>query len=190
MIPFSTIDDPDHVARLIAAFQNHHRHPNPPSQPLGSTPTSRAYIMDGKVYVVTDGASISVYDFHDFRQAVRAGELPGYRPYCSMPVHEARLVFTQDEIDRNGAGCREKDEFVSNYVGSADLVVVTRDGKITNRWSDGTVGVPDDVRDLVEMEEEYYRPDTDESADTWRDCIVYDDGTVARFKESQNGNSQ
>jgi hypothetical protein len=55
-------------------------------------------------------------------------------------------------------------------------VIVYRNGEVSNRWDDGTAGVPADVAELADAEETLYHPDLDEYADVWADVFVDRDG--------------
>jgi hypothetical protein len=180
LTPLRTIGDPDHVDRFVSAFQNQQRHPHPRSRRLGSNMFSVYHLQDGRVYGVTLGKIIHVYEYNEFMQGVRDGDAPGYVSYETMSFTTDRWVFTQDELDRKGAGCRADDEFVATIVGD-DSVLVTRSGAPTNSYADGTTGVSTYVRELVEAEEEYTEPDTTEIADTWKDVEVYQDGSLKQI---------
>lgn len=60
-------------------------------------------------------------------------------------------------------------------------VIVYRNGEVSNRWSDGTAGLPAEVVEMAAEEETLYHPDTDEYTDVWRDVEVDDDGNLLRL---------
>jgi len=69
-------------------------------------------------------------------------------------------------------------------------VIVLRNGEVTDRFTDGTVGVPDQVKRLAAGEETLFRlwqPDKaepgydDEVAERWRYVLVDDNGGFMRF---------
>lgn len=91
-----------------------------------------------------------------------------------------RWIFCESEL-ANPAACTGYDEFVTtvsdpdNGLETLELgVIVYRNGTISSRWEDGTVGLPPEVVELAEAEEEYYSPDLDEPADVWADVLVGD----------------
>jgi hypothetical protein len=178
--PLEVIADLDRIKRFTDAFQNHQRHPNPHSARIGMWDTRLEsgpevfHVQDGKVYRVGD--HIIVYDSAEFHGAVRNGDFPGYVPYKTMPFTTKRLVFSQDEIARNGAGCHEDDEFV--ILGK--LIVVTRRGHVLDLNVYGSAILADE-REWAESVEEYYNHDIGEVVDQWRDTEVFEDGTVKRI---------
>src|SRR5271157_492889 len=93
-----------------------------------------------------------------------------------------RWIFCESEL-ANPAACKAYDELLTtvsdpdNGEETLELpVVVYRNGEISNRWADGTVGIPAAVVELAEGEEEYYHPDLDEPADVWADVLTDDAG--------------
>jgi hypothetical protein len=99
----------------------------------------------------------------------------------SLPSPEAaeRWCFTEYELEHPHA-CRGDDEFCAD-VGEALLVIVLRNGQVTDRWEDGTVGVSPHLQDLADFQEVLYKRDrrfpgdpsgTNIVGDTWRKVIV------------------
>jgi hypothetical protein len=60
-----------------------------------------------------------------------------------------RWAFTPSER-KNPAGCRREDEFVASWANVDQGVIVLRDGTVTNRWDDGTAGVPREIQGFAE----------------------------------------
>ena len=59
------------------------------------------------------------------------------------------------------ADCEEFDHFPDYVIGSAPAgglmnhdVIQNPEGESTNQWADGTVGVPEEIRDICEADEE------------------------------------
>lgn len=84
-----------------------------------------------------------------------------------------RWVFTDRElldIEENGFMPCDDDEFIvyaNTLLPGMELgVIVQRNGVVTNRWSDGTVGVPDEVKEIVEGVEDRFTMDGDSTI--WR----------------------
>lgn len=78
----NTITDPAHVSRLLSMFHVHqYNKKNNLSASIGTDPTARYYVMDGKVYAHNILAhTIEVYDSHEFHNAIRRNLLPGFVP--------------------------------------------------------------------------------------------------------------
>jgi hypothetical protein len=94
-------------------------------------------------------------------------------------VRKERWAFTQAELAAP-AECNGYDEFNAS-VPNEDPVIVYRDGTVSNRWYDGTAGVPTETAALAGEDESPYNPDTGELADTWRDVEVDDAGNFLAF---------
>ena len=86
-----------------------------------------------------------------------------------------RWAFTEKElieIRENGFMPNDDDEFIV-YVNGALGVIVQRNGVVTNRWSDGTIGVSDEVREVVAGEEDLYTTDSEHVEHVvWRDVML------------------
>lgn len=92
-----------------------------------------------------------------------------------------RWAFLPSELD-NLQACRAEDEFVAYppLEGTELGVIVARNGEVSNRWEDGTAGVPDEVRQFADFEDTLYTPDGEEIIG-WRDVEVSDDGQPLRI---------
>jgi hypothetical protein len=101
-----------------------------------------------------------------------------------------RWVFTEWEL-HHPLLCNASDEFWAPVMDAEDWAVVYRNGEMTNRWSDGTVGVP---TDLIIDDEGYYKPKHrrsvstemrqdgyDIEADQWYDVYVGDQSEFVAF---------
>ncbi len=89
-----------------------------------------------------------------------------------------RWAFMPDELD-NLETCRADDEFTA-YPPAEELgVIVYRNGDVSNRWADGTAGIPDDVREIADDEDTLYRDA--EEIEGWRNVEVDDNGRPVRI---------
>jgi hypothetical protein len=103
-----------------------------------------------------------------------------------------RWCFTDYELANPEVlqACRGEDEFIAGVSdpetgGSGELgVIVQRNGTVSNRWEDGTAGVPDDTQEEARNEEVLVKPLSsrapdrrDSFADNWRDVDVAEDGS-------------
>ena len=98
-----------------------------------------------------------------------------------------RWAFTQSELE-HPCELTSLDELVASVKfhceetgNTLDAVIVYRNGTVSNRWADGTAGIPELIAELAGEDESPYNPDTDEPADTWRDVEVDDEGRFVRF---------
>lgn len=97
-----------------------------------------------------------------------------------------RWAFSESEL-ANPAGCKGYDELVA-YVHLDDNwggveghgVVVYRNGEISNRFDDGTAGIPDGLAELANDVESLLHPDGEDTAE-WRDVEVEGEGDFVRF---------
>lgn len=105
--------------------------------------------------------------------AVQESEDLTWKDVVDPPAVE-RWVFTKDELAQPET-CTSNDEFLALF---SDIppVVVYRDGRVTNRWEDGTAGVPNDAYDKAANSETLYRYSDNEIADTWKDVLVDPEG--------------
>jgi hypothetical protein len=87
-----------------------------------------------------------------------------------------RWVFTQSEIDKADFKPKSDDEFIATVPGQELDVIVYRNGTVSNRWADGTIGVPAQIVELADAEETLHSLDLAEFADVWRDVVVDDEG--------------
>ena len=100
--------------------------------------------------------------------------------------HEERWCFTAYELSGHERTCHNYDEFVADLGEdqqgpiSEVGVIVYRNGDVSNRWGDGTRGVPDEYRQLADEVEALTKPygegEADVYADEWRDVIADKDG--------------
>lgn len=94
-----------------------------------------------------------------------------------------RWIFTEAEIVQVASGKlipNALDEFIVGVPsgineGESLSLIAYRNGDISNRWSDGTVGVPWELKELAGDEEEYVTLNG-EVADQWRDVETDEDG--------------
>jgi hypothetical protein len=112
-------------------------------------------------------------------------------------VTAARWVFTDDEVKRLKAKDPEfkpvaYDEFIvilpqpiADLLGVEMGIRVQRDGTITNRWWDGTVGVPAAVREEADAVEGYYTDDDDpQFVDRWLDIECDQEGNFLKLAKT------
>lgn len=91
-----------------------------------------------------------------------------------------RWAFLPNELADLQA-CRADDEFVA-YPPDVPLgVIVYRDGTVSNRWGDGTAGIPPHVEAAAGSEDTLYRDTTE--IDGWRNVEVDDSGRPVRLCE-------
>lgn len=101
------------------------------------------------------------------------------------PVYE-RWAFSESELAAP-AECKGHDELVA-YVDLDDDwegvegqgVVVYRNGEVSNRFDDGTAGVPKELAELANEVESLVHPDGEETA-AWRDVETDKDGNFVQF---------
>jgi hypothetical protein len=89
-----------------------------------------------------------------------------------------RWAFCESEL-ANPAKCKSHDELLASVTtgpDSSEGIIVYRNGKASNRFADGTAGVPADLADEAEADEELYHPDLDETTNVWADVFVDHDG--------------
>ena len=82
------------------------------------------------------------------------------------------LTATFQDTDDDGA-----------FVGDIHRVVVLRNGTVTNRNWDGTVGIADDVRAMIGSEDTLYHEDEEGgvlTTEAWLDVVVSPDGSYVR----------
>jgi hypothetical protein len=93
-----------------------------------------------------------------------------------------RWAFTARELS-NPAACCGFDELVADVPHEDMGVLIQRNGNVTNRWEDGTAGIPADIAELAGECESPYNPQTNELAEEWRDVVTNPAGEFLRFKE-------
>lgn len=92
--------------------------------------------------------------------------------------------FTHRELERPEQ-CRGDDEFMALLAEefSELAVLVYRNGECSDRYAGGSVGVPEEVRELAEAEETLYTLDGEDYANVWPAVHVNNDGSFAGFVE-------
>ena len=98
-----------------------------------------------------------------------------------------RWAFTQSELE-HPCELTSLDELVASVKfhceetgNTLDAVIVYRNGTVSNRWADGTAGIPELIAELAGEDESPYNPETHEAADTWRDVRVDTEGGFVAF---------
>jgi len=94
----------------------------------------------------------------------------------AMSEEESALPFALNSYDELIADARDPENGELLEQG----IIVSRNGEVSNRWDDGTVGVPADVAELADAEDTLYHPNGEET-DVWRDVEVDDDGSLLRL---------
>lgn len=105
-----------------------------------------------------------------------------------MAKSKERWAFSRSEL-ANPAACKNDDELLA-FVDYDDgygrtegqTIIVYRNGKVSNRYGDGTAGVIPELAELADCVEELLHDDG-ETTDVWRDCEVDDHGNFIRFLE-------
>lgn len=101
-----------------------------------------------------------------------------------------RWAVTAEEADRieTLSGSDELMCTVESESGVAYQVVVQRNGTVTNRNWDGTIGVPEDVRDLANSEDVLYHAVDDgfEETQKWVNVIVGPEGEFLSFADQDS----
>jgi hypothetical protein len=101
-------------------------------------------------------------------------------------MKEERWAFSESELANPGE-CKSDDELVA-YIDLDDDwegveghgVVVYRNGKVSNRFADGTAGLPEGLAELANNIESLLHPDGEDTA-AWKNVEVGDQGNFARF---------
>lgn len=116
-----------------------------------------------------------------------------------MKTHTERWIFTQSELS-NPKECHAKDEFVATvsstfgrwyrnappnqtqYFNNFDIIV-HRNGQVTNKFGDGSKGVPKELQKLANDCEFLTKNKRcqDYVAEHWQDVIVDENGNFIRF---------
>lgn len=104
-----------------------------------------------------------------------------------------RWCFTNSELlDNKMDGLNSSDEFIAiaHFPEREQLdpsrIIVLRNGLITNRYEDGTVGVSDYEIESAEDEEIYYSIKSTEETSCWLNVEVNEDGRFVRFLEAES----
>lgn len=93
-----------------------------------------------------------------------------------------RWAFLASELD-NLQACRADDEFIARPTEETELgVIVYRNGQVSNRWEDGTVGISPEVRELADDTESLHSLNGEEIIG-WRDVEVSEDGRPVEVME-------
>lgn len=94
-----------------------------------------------------------------------------------------RWAFLASELD-NLQACKAEDEFVAYpALEQTELgVIVGRNGQVSNRWEDGTVGIPPEVREVADETDSLHSLSGEEIIG-WRDVEVSEDGQPLRLCE-------
>jgi hypothetical protein len=100
-----------------------------------------------------------------------------------MSTKIERWAFLPCELD-NLQACRAEDEFIAVLpLEEVELgVIVYRNGEVSLRWQDGTVGIPPEIRELADDEETVLSL-KGEVIIGWRDVEVSEDGQPLRLHE-------
>lgn len=85
-----------------------------------------------------------------------------------------RWAFAESEL-ANPAACKAHDELIGAVPYECGIIVY-RNGEVSNRWEDGTVGVPAETRELADECECLFNPQRNETTDVWADVFVDYDG--------------
>lgn len=93
-----------------------------------------------------------------------------------------RWAFTDRELI-DPTTCCVFDELVADVPCEDMGILVQRNGCVTNRWEDGTAGIPADIAELAGECESLYNPQTNELAEVWRNVVTNQDGKFLRFAE-------
>lgn len=93
----------------------------------------------------------------------------------------SRWIFTEQEL-LNPKQCRQSDLFLVTDSNLPEVgVFVFRDGKVTNKYGDGTRGVTKDHADIADSQETYHTIDRKDIADNWRDVRTTANGRFLKF---------
>jgi hypothetical protein len=95
-----------------------------------------------------------------------------------------RWAFLPSELD-NLQACRAEDEFVASLpLEEMELgVIVYRNGEVSLRWEDGTVGIPPEIRELADEQDTLHSLKGEEICG-WYDVEVSEDGRPLRLCEA------
>lgn len=101
--------------------------------------------------------------------------------------YKERWAFSRGEL-ADPAACTAYDDLIAlvdvyddyDCIIDTHEIIVSRNGEVSNRWGDGTVGVPPEIAELAAEVETLLHPDGD-VADVWRDCEADADGKFIRF---------
>lgn len=111
----------------------------------------------------------------------------------SVDEFEERWAVSRSELDRLEE-LNSKDELIGAWravdgegrpAGDLHAVVVLRNGTVTDRNADGSVGVAKDVAELIADQDELRHPATDEDTEQWIDVVTGPDGRFVRFLDER-----
>jgi hypothetical protein len=101
-------------------------------------------------------------------------------------MRNERWAFSESEL-ADPYACNSYDELLVSVPDPSDPkksleqgIIIYRNGTVSNRWEDGTAGVPAEVVELANEEETLYHPD-DDLTEEWRDVCVDDNGNFAAW---------
>lgn len=92
-------------------------------------------------------------------------------------IQQERWCFTDTELTERTL-CRREDEFLAAGAGDS-LVIIYRNGRASNRYFDGTIGVTAVDVAAAESDESPYHISTQEIADNWCEVNTLDGNFVS-----------
>lgn len=107
---------------------------------------------------------------------------------AKFAMSKERWAFSKSEL-ADPAACNGYDDLIALVTiyddegGEAiaeEKVIVYRNGEVSNRFADGTIGIPPELAELTDEEETLLHPDGDET-EVWRDVDADADGNFLRF---------
>lgn len=103
-------------------------------------------------------------------------------------LRKERWAFSRSEL-ADPAACTAYDDLIAlvtlyddeggNLIDEHE-VIVYRNGEVSNRFGDGTKGIPPEIAELADDVETLLHPDGEET-EGWRDCEVDGEGNFVRF---------
>ena len=105
--------------------------------------------------------------------------------------HFERWVLTAEQAERGLAALRSDDELIATVTYEENgeqlesSVIVYRNGEVSNRFDDGTRGVPGWLIQMADEEETLYDPSVHEFTDLWRDVVVDSEGKFVAWKKHE-----
>jgi len=103
-----------------------------------------------------------------------------------LPIKKERWAFSDAEF-ADPHKCKSHDELMAciDYDDGFDgtdgqQVIVYRNGKVSNRYADGTTGVPEGLAIAAEAEESLLHPDGEDTS-VWKDVVVGSSGEFLCF---------
>lgn len=95
--------------------------------------------------------------------------------------HTERWIFTREELNVPES-CHGLDEFIALPADSQQGVIVNRNGTVTNRWEDGTAGVPELLRRSADEVDTLVSIDGIQGV-SWRDVFTDENGSFVDWAE-------